>query len=435
MLSGIVEKTLKNCSDAELYVKRLEDYPVVFEANNLKSVKSRLMQGFSLRAIKDSRLGFASSTNIANGKDDDLIKSAISSSKYGPLAEYSFWNGKRFPAPNVFHPATVSFEIEEAESMGRHIVKRLLETIPEAYIDVKLGRSFEEVTHITSSYERVYYKSLFYLFVTALLVRDGQLLYLNEGTMGCGIPEKPFSLIGEIAWKEKLSQNSVEVASKKMPVIFTPKTVSLLLEPLVSGLSGRTVASKSSPLTGRIEEQILDERFSLYDDALMDLAIESSPFDDEGVPRQRFPLFNKGILKNYFLDLATAHALGLESTASASRAFLMPPVAGPSNLQVEPGDISYDEMIEDMEEGLIVDQVIGGGQSNLLGGEFSVNVELGFLVKKGKIVGKVRNTMVAGNAYELLKNNILAIGKDSERVDNIVTPHICIKDMSVSGKG
>ena len=249
MFADIVDKTLKESRDAELYVRRLEDYPVIFEANNLKSVKSRIIQGYSLRAIKDDRLGFASSTNISGDKEDKLIKSALSSCQYGPDAKYSFWKGKRFPSPNVFHPATVSFEIEDSASLGRQIVKRLSDMIPEAYIDVKIGRSFEEITHITSSFERIYYKSLFYLFATALLVREGQLLYINEGYLGCGIPEKPFSLVGEIAWKEKLSQKSLEVESKKMPVIFTPKAMDILIEPLVSGLLGRNITSKSSPLT------------------------------------------------------------------------------------------------------------------------------------------------------------------------------------------
>lgn len=435
MFANIVDETLKESRDAELYVKRLEDYPVTFDNNKLKSVKSRIMHGYSLRAIKDDKLGFASSTNISGDKGKSLIKSAISSSKYGPVAEYSFWKGKRFPSPNVFHPATVSFEIEDSASLGRQIVKRLLDMIPEAYVRVRVGRSFEEITHITSSFERVYYKSLFYLFVSALLVRDGQPLYISDGYSGCGIPEKPFSLLGEIAWKEKFSQNSIEVKSKKMPVIFTPKAMHILIEPLVSGLLGRNVASQASPLTGRMGEEILDPRFSLYDDALMDLAVASSPFDDEGVPRQRFPLYNKGVLKNYFLDLACAHKLNMESTASSSRDFLLPPSAAPSNLHVEPGEASYDEIVEDMEEGLIVDRIMGSGQSNMLNGEFAVNVEYGFLVKKGKIQGRVRNTMIVGNVYELLKNNILAICKDLEFSDNLYTPHVCIKDISVSGKG
>ena len=207
-----------------------------------------------------------------------------------------------------------------------------------------------------------------------------------------------------------------------------------IVNALTTGLNGRMIVTRSSPLTDRIGEQIVDERFTLYDDGLMDYGLLTSPFDDEGVPRQRFPLFDRGVLKNYLLDLSTASMLGSESTASASRALLMPPVPSASNLQIQPGEMTYEEMIEDMEEGLIIDQVIGGGQSNLLGGEFSMNVELGFLVKKGKISGRVRNTMVAGNVYDLLKDQLLGIGREASYEDGVLSPHLYFKDVSVAGK-
>ncbi len=430
----LVEKASKNCSDAELFVKKLEDYPVVFEANKLKSVKSKLLQGYSLRTIKEGRMGFASSTDISGTKSDKLVDAALASSKFGPKTSYKFWHGRRFPSPKIFYPATVSFEIEDAENMGRKIVSRLNDMIPDAYIDVTVGRIFEEVGHYTPGCERIYYKSLFYLSVSAILVREGQMTNFYESIYGCGLPDNPDSLISEIVWKEKLSQNTVDVPSKKMPVIFSPKVVSLITEPLTTGLLGRHVGAKSSPLTGRIGEEILDPRFSMYDDALLDSGIESAPFDDEGVPRQRFPLFSKGILKNYFLDLATSDILQLDSTASASRCFLMPPCAAPSNIQIESGNNTFENMIEDIDEGLIIDQVIGGGQSNILNGEFSVNVELGYYIKNGKIVGRVRDCMIAGNVYDMLKSNLHSLGKQSYFAGSLLTPHICFKDVSVAGK-
>lgn len=101
---------------------------------------------------------------------------------------------------------------------------------------------------------------------------------------------------------------------------------------------------------------------------------------------------------------------------------------------MEPGDTEYEDMIENMEDGLVIDQVIGGGQSNLLNGEFSMNVELGFRVKKGKIVGRVRNTMVAGNVYELFSDKIEAIGNKCESDGSVFTPYVLFKDVSISGR-
>lgn len=432
MTEKLISQALSSCKDAELFMTKTEEYPVIFEANKLQSVKSKLLQGYSLRVIKDGRLGFASDTEIDDS--GSLVDRAIDASKFGPKAKFSFWKGKRFPNVAVFQPRIVSFEMEEAEQLGSRIIKRLRDLIPEIYVDVKLTRIFRENMVTTRGGEKVYYKSIFALIISALLVREGEFLYINESKMSCDFPENPFGLIGEIAWKEKFCKNTIEPPSRKIPVIFSPKVVSDILAALTTGLNGRMIVTRSSPLTDRIGEQIVDERFTLYDDGLMDYGLMTSPFDDEGVPRQRFPLFDRGVLKNYLLDLSTASMLGSESTASAGRALLMPPVPSASNLQIQPGEMTYEEMIEDMEEGLIVDQVIGGGQSNLLGGEFSMNVELGFMVKKGKIEGRVRNTMVAGNVYDLLKNQLLGIGKEVSYEDGVLAPHLYFKDVSVAGK-
>jgi len=432
MTEKVISQALSACKDAELFMTKTEEYPVVFEANKLQSVKSKLLQGYSLRVIKDGRLGFASDTEIDDS--GSLLEKAIEASKFGPKARFGFWKGKRFPNAVVFQPKIVSFEMEEAEQLGSRIVARLRDLIPEIYVDVKLTRVFRENMITTRGGEKVYYKSIFVLLVSALLVREGEFLYINESKMSCDFPENPFGLIGEIAWKEKLCKNTIEPPSKKIPVIFTPKVVPDIVNALTTGLNGRMIITRSSPLTDRIGEQIVDERFTLYDDGLMDYGLMSSPFDDEGVPRQRFPLFEKGVLKNYLLDLSTASLLSSESTASASRTLLMPPVPSASNLQIQPGEMTYEEMIEDMEEGLIVDQVIGGGQSNLLGGEFSMNVELGFLVRNGRIAGRVRNTMVAGNVYDLLKDQLLGIGREATYEDGVLSPHLYFKDVSVAGK-
>ena len=82
-----------------------------------------------------------------------------------------------------------------------------------------------------------------------------------------------------------------------------------------------------------------------------------------------------------------------------------------SNFLFQDGDMTFEEMIESIDEGIIVDQVLGAGQGNTLSGAFSLNISLGFLIEKGKIVGRIKDCMVAGNIFEAL-NDIKAIGRD-----------------------
>lgn len=80
--------------------------------------------------------------------------------------------------------------------------------------------------------------------------------------------------------------------------------------------------------------------------------------------------------------------------------------------------------------------MLGLGQGNTIAGEFSNNVFSGFLVRRGEIVGRVKNTMIAGNAYELLKENLLALSDRPQWVFGIVnTPAIAIDGVGVASKG
>ena len=83
--------------------------------------------------------------------------------------------------------------------------------------------------------------------------------------------------------------------------------------------------------------------------------------------------------------------------------------------------MSFAAMIKDVRYGLLVDQVLGGGQSNVLAGEFSVNIDLGYLIENGEIVGRVKDCMFAGNAFEVF-NNIVAIGDKAEWHGSIKVP-------------
>ena len=101
---------------------------------------------------------------------------------------------------------------------------------------------------------------------------------------------------------------------------------------------------------------------------------------------------------------------------------------------MEEGKVSFSEMIKDIKEGIIVDQVLGLGQGNIISGAFSNNVQLGYKIEKGKIVGRVKDVMIAGNAIEELKN-IAALGDKAKWVSGKYKfPHIYLKSLSVFTK-
>jgi PmbA protein len=91
-------------------------------------------------------------------------------------------------------------------------------------------------------------------------------------------------------------------------------------------------------------------------------------------------------------------------------------------------------MVRDIKEGLVVEFIIGAEQGNILNGDFSGNVLLGYKVEKGEITGRVKNTMVSGNVYQALKQ-IEAIGQERRWVEGfLLTPCLCCTSLSVAAK-
>jgi PmbA protein len=219
-----------------------------------------------------------------------------------------------------------------------------------------------------------------------------------------------------------------------MPVIFTPRGVaSALISPLVSAFNGKTVFDGASPLKDKLGVQFFDENFSLWDDATLPYQVASYPCDDEGVPGRRTPLVEHGRVSHFIYDLQTAALAKTQSTGNGDRRGGMPSPS-PSSLVINTGDADFDSMVEDIKEGLMVDILMGAEQGNILNGDFSGNVLLGFKIENGEITGRVKDTMVAGNVYQLLKQ-IEAVGKDARWVEGfLLTPSLYCTGLSVASK-
>ena len=107
----------------------------------------------------------------------------------------------------------------------------------------------------------------------------------------------------------------------------------------------------------------------------------------------------------------------------------------PSAFIINTGKTTFEDMLKDIKEGLVVEQLMGAEQGNLLAGDFSGNVLLGYKVENGKIMGRVKDTMVSGNVYNILKD-IAAIGSEARWVGGFLqTPPFYCKGLSVSSKG
>ena len=246
------------------------------------------------------------------------------------------------------------------------------------------------------------------------------------------------ALVRSVATRLDLALTVVGPPEGPLPVIFSPAGLSAVLLPLEQALSGKAVLQGVSPLGEKLGSRVFDERFSLTDDPLATGRAGSRPCDDEVVASRTLPLVEKGVVRAFVYDLETAARAGTASTGHGRRGVFGKPRTAYSNLVVgtdgkrkmENG-IPGGGLATGIQDGLIVEDLIGVGQGNVIGGSFSHPVALAYRVERGAITGRVKDAAVAGNVYELLKR-VGGFGNDGRWLGTRFAPSLLLEGVSVA---
>jgi PmbA protein len=106
-----------------------------------------------------------------------------------------------------------------------------------------------------------------------------------------------------------------------------------------------------------------------------------------------------------------------------------------TNLVMQPGETPLADILAGIDEGILVENVLGLGQGNTISGAFSNPLALAFKIEKGEVIGRVKDLSIAGNIYDLLKN-ITAVSKEAQWVySTFYAPYVLVPEMNVAGKG
>jgi PmbA protein len=432
-LEDILQKAGKTAEEAEVFAVTSEETSVQFESNRLKHIHSSQSTGVSLRLIKDGRIGYASATSLEDTQK--LVDMAAETAEFGMEARFEFPAAADYPPVDIFDPAVEKVSIEDMAKAGEEIIAAARADTPELVCEGGVSRATLSVRIINSrGGQAEYRKSVFSIGMEGQLIRDTDMLFVGDGRSSCS-PLLDTGLITQEIIKQLVwAKERAQARTASLPVIFTPNGVaSAMAMPLMAAFNGKMVFEGASPLTNKLGQQVFSEKFSLTDDTLAALRPSSRPCDDEGVPGQSTALVENGTVGSFLYDLQTAGLAGTRSTGNGRRSGGMPSPS-PSGFIIAPGDTTFDEMVADIREGLVIEHLMGAGQGNTLGGDFSGNVLLGYKIENGKITGRVKDTMVSGNIYKLLKD-IAVVGSEPRWVDGFLsTPPLYFPAVSVASK-
>jgi PmbA protein len=420
---------------AEVYGYETGSTPVDFEANRLKSLETKESRGLALRVVKDGRIGLAATTRL----DDPqfLADQAVELSPFGAEAKFVLPSkiDDRAGSVNVFDPAVEKLTVEQMVALGEEMIERLRRYDGDILCEAGVRRLTEKTVLLNSfGGQGAYRKSSFTLVVGGQLIRGEDFLSVWEYNSACGPTLNHKALAETAVEKFELAKTVVRAQTKRQPVIFTPRGVAgILWGPLATALSGRAVLQGNSALSDKLGQTVFDPRLSITEDSSTPDVPASSPFDDEGMPTRRLPLIEKGTVANFYYDLQTAGLAGKQSTGNGYRSPESLPGPHVGTVFMDPGDVSLEEMIAGIDEGLIVESVTGNA-GNVFSGDFSGNIQGGFKIEKGKIAGRVKDTMIAGNIFQDMKQ-LGGISSEAEWIfGRAKIPHILFSELGVSTK-
>lgn len=237
--------------------------------------------------------------------------------------------------------------------------------------------------------------------------------------------------IGRTAGERAVKRlNPRKASTGRVPVVFEPRVASTLIGHLVAAINGEAVARRTSFLADKLGERLLRDGICIIDDPLRRRGLRSQPFDAEGVAGRPIALVENGVLKSFVLDSATGRELGMATTGHAQRGVSSAPSPGPTNLHLEAGTRTPEQLISDITEGFYVVDLIGRGV-NLVTGDYSRGAA-GFWIENGELTYPVSEVTIAGHLLELYRG--LEPASDLAFRYGVNAPTVRLEGLTVAGR-
>lgn len=410
---------------AEVFQSQSMSRPVFFEANRLKQLESSQAEGVALRLWWHGRPGLA----VAYGtvEPQALVEKAIALSHLNQPETIELTAGNQAHYPDLGETVAV----EQLVEWGRESIA----LVRDAYVEALCTAEWEcdiETTRLINSYglDCGYTDTTLSCYLSAEWVRGDDFLSISDGQTQRGTLD-PIALAQQIIQRLDWASTNTAAPVGRVPVLFTAKAADMLWGTMQAALNGKQVIERASPWSDRLGEPVTSPILTLSQQP--DDGPFSCPFDDEGTPTQPITFIKDGVLQLFYTDRRIGKLLGSGSTGNGFRPGLGSyPTPGLFNLLIQPGFKSLSQLITSVEQGLVVDQMLGGGAG--ISGDFSVNVDLGYRIHKGELVGRVKDTMVAGNVYTALKQ-LVELGGDGDWNGSCYTPSVVVDGLSVTGRG
>ncbi len=435
-LAGLAKKA--GASDAEAYAERSRESSVKVRDGEVEELQQATSKGVGLRVIKSGRLGFAYGTDFSKAGLLLLAERALALAKGTASDDSNVLPKTLGPTPGA--EGDYDAAIEDIDPAWKLQTARACEKGAQG-VDPRV-RKFESTgagdflswqavasTRGTAGESRASYA---YVYCSPVAEEAGQLQTASWSDTRRMLSQlqKPEEIGRIAAQKAARMLGARKVKSQKVPVVFDPQMAAGFISGLSAAVNGNLVFKQSSFLGDKLGKRIASKRVTLIDDATLEHGLATRPFDGEGVPSQRTAIIEQGVLKSFLYDAATAKKAKARSTSNAVRGWASLPGIGTSNLFLQAGEQSPEEIIKGVTRGLYVTAMLGSG-ADVVTGDYSRGAN-GMWIENGELTYPVQEITVSGNLLAMLEG-IDAVGSDLDFRSSTVAPTIRFAELVVSG--
>ncbi|MBP1678919.1 MAG: modulator protein [Bacteroidetes bacterium] len=426
-----VDRALKAGADQAAvglnFARRIE---VEFRDKKLDKLQEATENGLYLQVYVQQRYSGQSTNDLKRESLERFIQDAVASTKYLTKDEFrSLPDPKYYPSPSQRQLKLLDESYPKIETSERVKMASAIEAAAMAQSDQIISTTAgyndshsEEVRVHSNGFEGAEESTVFSAGAE-VTVKDGE----------SGRPEDWFYATtrfrNELLDPETLGKNAAQRALRKIGqkklesgryvMVVENRAGRQLLRAMGEPLSGRALQQKSSFLEGMIGKKIASEKLTVIDDPFVEKGLGSRFFDGEGLAAQRRVFIERGVLRHYSVDDYYGKKLGMEPTSG-----------DPSNILLEYGTRSLEEMIAGVKRGILVTDFIGGN-SNSTTGDFSFGI-VGLLIEDGKTVRPVNEMNISGNLKELW-NQLTDVGNDPYPYSSVRMPSVRFEEVDFSG--
>lgn len=431
--------------DAEAYCEDSRGLELRVYEEAVESLSESAARGVGVRVWLGGRSGFAYGTDLGAEGLRGLAEAAVGAARVADLDDNAAPpepGAVAEPISGLADPGAGDWTTERKVELARQIERASREADDRvAVIEETIYADESERVAIASTRgaEGAYEATTAYAYLQAIAIDDGE----RQTGLGFGMGRSPADLDGGAIGRESAARattllGAAKPRSRTCPVVLDP-TVAASFAGFVGGvLCADAVQRGRSPFAGRLGESIGSAALTVADDGREREGLASAPFDAEGVPRGRTALIDAGVLGAYLHDSYTARreGNGAASTGNAARSgYRSAPSASTSNLVVEAGEGSFEDLLAEAGSGVYVTDVAGLHSGvNPVSGTFSVGAT-GILIEDGALARPANEFTIASDLESML-SRVLAAGAEARWVPfggSVKTPALLIGEMSVGG--